>query len=222
MKKKVCIISSVLLVMCVLFSSCVNSNYNSRGNGTERGNKGNDKVEDVIIEKKDFSQYFETIELTTDNWKDYFEIVKEEKTSTQKDDFGEIIATTVTTTYVLSVKNRGQFIGDSMDVKIELNNVKDGSTNVYGCGDTLFSNIMEPIKEIYTIDDYVCTRIKGKLIFVMDIPQHYIQTNNKGNDFIEVYQVEGKDKQIVAGDALKTRYYKGSFDEGIDLNTYLK
>ena len=72
---------------------------------------------------------------------------------------------------------------------------------------------MEPIKEIYTIDDYVCTRIKGKLIFVMDIPTKYIKTDEKNREYFDVYIVEGDMKKIVAGAGLYTRYYKGTFND---------
>ena len=214
MKKNISILLSVLLISCVLVCGCSNDNWqggnNSQNNGTDIRNNSNS--EDTIIEKKDFIEYCEIVELTKENWKDYFEIATEEKTHTTKDDFGDIVSSTVETKYVLRVKDRGEFTGGFLDVAIELNNLKDGTLKIYkGNNGYEGSHSIGVVNETDTIDDFECTRIKGKLIFAMNVPKDYIYTDNKGREYFDVYKVEGKDKLGVAGDALYSRFYKGTF-----------
>lgn len=80
-------ILSLILVAFVLFNLCACSSSNT-----------NQKV-GFIITKEELAQYSEYIELTTENWSEYFEIVTVE--STQTDVFGEVTGTSISKIIVL-------------------------------------------------------------------------------------------------------------------------
>lgn len=183
MKKKIYAIISVVMIF-LLVGCAKNSNNNSSENDlhTEHHDTRQEtetKEDESIIYAEELLKHIVVIELTTENWKDYFEVVQEERDIV--DAFGE--KTGSETKWVLRAKDKGQFAGAFRgDLAIELKYLKTSETTTY----SYFENGMSlVVQEPHTIEDYECTRIKGEVVLVNDIPQKYIKTNDKGIEYIE-------------------------------------
>ena len=96
MKKRIILLMCLLLVVCNMFCACGNNNSksatnddnkndnvqnesvtNSQTNATQKENNDESKLD--IIEYEDYQNSFKTIELTTENWSEYFEVKDDEK-----------------------------------------------------------------------------------------------------------------------------------------------
>lgn len=82
MKKKI-----VLLLATVLSISLCACGGGESSSGSNAGTKAEESEKEVIITKEELETYSEYIELTTENWNEYIEIV--EKEVVEKDAFGE-------------------------------------------------------------------------------------------------------------------------------------
>ena len=78
------IISALLaLAFCISLCACGGSESNS---GNNADNNTEESGKEIVISKEELASYSEYIELTTENWSDYIEIVEE---IIEKDAFGE-------------------------------------------------------------------------------------------------------------------------------------
>ena len=200
MKKKLALLLATL--MCISLCACGGSETSSGDNTdtkTEIENESNqvevnqninsevqrETTEEgyTIISKKEFASYITKVELTTENWKEYMDIV--EKTIETKNKFGEVISTTTNTS--LTAKNALACYFD--DFAIELTIIESGET-IYS--ESLVGKIGVPILnnaktfkwEDYVIDDFVCERIIGDLYILKDIPNECISVDENGTEFI--------------------------------------
>lgn len=167
------------------------------------------------LSKTEFTKYIQKVELTTENWKDYFEV--KEKTIEEKDQWGEI--TNIEIEKYINLKepyyDTGELIQTTMELQVNTNKVKEGYTtktitffNVNGeklDGCKKSQEILSGWDNI-SIEDIQCTRIKGTLYYLKDFAESNWQTDSKGKKFINI------------GDII---YYKNTFDYGKTSNMSL-
>ena len=73
MKKNILLLLAV--VLCVSLCACGGSESNS---GNNADNKTEESGKEIVISKEELATCSEYIELTTENWNDYIEIVEKE------------------------------------------------------------------------------------------------------------------------------------------------
>ena len=167
MKKKIVVLLSLVLVMCSLFCACGSDE-------TKKADTQNEEVKEVEQEEEtlkysDLSQYAEVVELTTENWKDYLEIAPPPADKQHL-------------TCVLQIKDLGQYAEDFYGANmIEFSNYKFADDDM---GTTPF--IWCDTEKVYNIDELECIKIYGKIILLKDVPQEMVQTDENGNEYIEV------------------------------------
>lgn len=119
----------------------------------------------------------EVVELTTENWKDYFKVDTHTYERVQYDAFGEIISSSIKTDYILcaSYERYHQYA----NVIIELKNISTGALTVYELGvEPCISESFLYVYEDFNINDYECIRIQGSVHFI-DLPEEVISKNNQ-------------------------------------------
>lgn len=123
---------------------------------------------DIDVAK--LQEFIEIVELTVDNWQEHFRVYhytysyQEEKV--ERDDFGEVVSTE---TITHSGEGDAFGAGNAMyhwydDVVIELKHKETGELSVYKFGPHESSNDMV-LEESLNLDNYECTRIKGKIFY---------------------------------------------------------
>ena len=171
-------IISLMLVAFVLFNlcSCSSSNTNQRAG---------------FITKTELAQYSEYIELTTENWTEYFEIVTQE--STQTDVFGEETGTSVIELIVLK---DGCYISEDNAIRLtyNVNYMADGIPREW-TDDIVFENGMPFAEEDKSlrgtslhsskVGDVTCEKIKGTIL-KLSIPEERWVVDEEGRKYIEV------------------------------------
>lgn len=157
------------------------------------------------LSKTEFTKYIQKVELTTENWKDYFEVI--EKTREEKDQWGEIKNTTKD--IYLQLKEPYYDTGELMDTTIELKVNEDkierfengsfvvGTTKTieFQTGDGSSSNGGK--QSIFSLSgwgdvttkDMQCTRIKGTLYYLKDFAESNWQTDSQGKKFVNVENI---------------------------------
>lgn len=161
MKNK--LILTLAAVLCVSLCACGASSENQSGNKVNKSSVLVEKDNMVCIKREKFSELLERIELTTENWKDYVHFYSCDEEVVHKDAFGEIISTETITHYCIGAGN--QRYHQFQDAIIELKNKETGELTIYNLG---YDNTCE-VPEDFNLDNYDCTRAKGRLYFV-DIP----------------------------------------------------
>lgn len=194
MKKRLIVILATL--MCISLCACggESTSGNNTNVETETNSENSTDTKDensefqretteegyVIISKEEFASYITKVELTTENWKEYIDIV--EKTNVQKNKFGDVISTTTKTG--LSAKNAQAYYFN--DFALELTIIESGET-IY-CEDLvgkIGSNTPPLFKwEDYVIDDFTCNRIIGSVYVLKGIPSECISVDESGTEFI--------------------------------------
>lgn len=166
------------------------------------------KQEIKEISKEEFRKYIKQIDITTDNWKDYFEI--EYKTLEDKDAFGEVIGTQKLIIFKLNNKYYG--IGELIDTALEIEYPLEKANPEYTLRDIINKTALSinngsnsatmgvpnwiKKNENITIDDIKCTRAKGTLYYLDNIPSEYwniMQGSSIAGKTEEYIRVEGKD-----------------------------
>ena len=234
MKKKVRIIFSVLLIFSVLVCGCSNNNsqggnnsnnQSSGSNSQESGSNAESEIvtidDNVYLDGESFPNHIKTIEMTKENWKDYLELVREEKTDTHTDAFGEVISTNNYACYYLKIKDIGQFTCGLSSALIEFTDIQSGEVLYFRESVPYYSFSLSSeagiliekqynTDETRTIDDFECMRIKGEIIFIMDIPQEVLRIDDRGREFFFVRcEVNGRDENW------RFDNYRNKKDEGI-------
>lgn len=174
-------------VMCLSLVACVseetpntNDNNETMGNNSATngtvGDTGNNNTETgdnttenpVLLYDSNGKAYFnkkvlpdlvETIELTTENWREYIKAYSYNIEKVEKDAFGEVVSTQIETQYMLGAGNERYHLFDG--VVIELKNKETGELTSYE-----FYNYGYRMSADFNLDNYECTRIQGNLYFL--------------------------------------------------------
>lgn len=177
----------LVAVMCLSLVACgggetsnTNDNNetlgnNSATNGTvdDTGNNntetGDNTTENPVLlydgsgkawfNKKVLPDLVETIELTTENWREYIKAYSYNIEKVEKDPFGEVVSTQIITRYMLGAGNERYHFFNG--VAIELKNKETGELTIYELDDIGYS-----IAADFNLDNYECTRIQGNLYFL--------------------------------------------------------
>ncbi len=184
----------VALLVGVMSFSFVACGGKDSQQGTEQTDKNNNNKFEretteegyVVISKKEFASYITKVELTTENWKEYLEIVelKEE----ERNGFGEVVNSE--TSIECTAKN---VIGCYFDdVAIDFNVIETGE-KVYCEGQ--FHRVITPNDyndswEGYTVDDFACEKIVGTLLMFKGVPDECLASYEDGGKFICVGSAE--------------------------------
>lgn len=155
MKKRILLLLAAMLCACLCACG---------GSTSVNGNNVLTEREGVVCIKRDkFSEILEKVELTTENWKDYIKFYSYDEEIVHKDEFGEITSSEIVTHYCLGAGNERyhQF----QETVLELKNKETGELTIYNFD---HENTYD-VSEDFNLDNYECTRIKGRLYFV-DIP----------------------------------------------------
>ena len=142
------------------------------------------------INAERFPELVETVELTTENWRDYigFEFISYQYET--KNAFGEV---TETTTYtgrhtVVKTDKYYQIIGtEENPAAIELQHRTTGNVKMLALegADFLYTSAVQNAGDSYfeenNLDNYDCLRIQGTL-YIVDIPQEVL--TDSGDDFV--------------------------------------
>ena len=142
------------------------------------------------INAERFPELVETVELTTENWRDYIDFAFFTYHDETKNAFGEVIETTAYTSRHIIVKTDKyyQIVGtEEKPAAIELQHRTTGKSEILALEGTDFlytfsySNVGESYFEENKMDNYDCLRIQGTL-YIVDIPQEVLI--DSGDDFV--------------------------------------
>lgn len=171
---------SLMLVIFVLFNLCACNSTNS-----------SEKV--GFITKTELAQYSEYIELTTENWSEYFEIVIHE--STQTDVFGEETGTSISKNIVLK---DGCYISKDNAIRLTYDTDDWYDDKLYkSTRDIVFAEDMAFVEGYKSLlrgmllpsnmvgVDVTCEKIKGTIL-KLSIPEERWVVDEDGAKYIEV------------------------------------
>ncbi len=123
------------------------------------------------INIKKLPDILEIVELTTDNWKEYIKTYSYSIETVEKNAFDEVISTETTTYYQLGAGSERYHCFE--DVAIELKNITTGDLIIYEFDEAGEDDIPED----FNLNNYECTRIMGKLVFV-NLPQESLYSES--------------------------------------------
>jgi len=118
-----------------------------------------------------FGECLTVVSLTIDNWREYIDVLTYNEEFVRKDEFGEVISSGIATNRVLGVKTNKYYYFENC--LIELKNVKTQATTIYSFLGKGLEGWGNKMSEDFNLNDYECTRIKGKIYFV-DLPKEVI------------------------------------------------
>ena len=171
MKKALSLI--LALVMCLSLCACGDSadtpSTTDDNNNTDVSLIIYDKKGTPCLNARKIDEFVETIELTTDNWREYIKVYSYEVEKVKKDAFGEIVSTETITYNQLGAGNEQQHCFE--DVVIELKDKATGEMITY-----VFDYAGHIIKKEFNLDNYECIRIKGYLHFI-NFPEGTLSTS---------------------------------------------
>ena len=168
-----------------------------------------DKQTDTVekeISTEEFRKYIKQINITTENWKDYFEL--EEETQEEKNAFGDIISSQRLITFKLNDNYYEN--ADTTDIALEIEipeekalDYKQNKTTIqlFAGRNEISITTQGLIKdnENITINDIKCTRAVGTIYYLDNIPDEYWNIENG-------MTVGGKTEEYINVDG--TKYYK--------------
>ena len=152
----------LVLVMCLSLCACgdsANTPGTTGDNNTDASLIIYNKKGTPYLNARKIAEFIETIELTTDNWKEYIKVYSYEEEKVVKDAFGEIVSTETITHNQLGAGNERQHCFE--DVVIELKEKATGEMITY-----VFDYAGHTVEKEFNLDNYECTRIKGCLHFI--------------------------------------------------------
>ncbi len=120
-------------------------------------------------------EHIDRVELTTDNWRDYIKVYQYDVEVVEKDAFGEVTNTEVSTVIRLGY---GIEQYHYLDAIIELQHKETGEITIYGPASHQGKSFI--LDSSIDLDEYECTRIKGYLYF-FDFTEEVIE------EVIDVY-----------------------------------
>lgn len=185
--KKEMIKQQIIFILCIVVIGIViftinrpkQNNYKNNNN-TSSYSQDNKQVKG--ISKEEFKKYIKQVDITTENWKDYFEVTEETKES--KNSFGDVTATDSYITFKLNDKYYD--IGELYNTSLEIEIPKEKAPNIAGkihnkrildfynkkatlSKPELFGND----KETITLNEIKCIRATGILYYLDNIPKEY-------------------------------------------------
>lgn len=105
-------------------------------------------------------EHIDRVELTTDNWRDYIKVYQYDVEVVEKDAFGEVTNTEVSTVIRLGYGTEQYHY---LDAIIELQHKETGEITIYGPASHQGKSFI--LDSSINLDEYECTRIKGYLYF---------------------------------------------------------
>ena len=137
------------------------------------------------INAERFPELVETVELTTENWRDYIDFKFSTYYDETKNAFGEVIETTAHTSQHIIVKTDKyyQIVGtEEKPAAIELQHRTTGEVKMLALeGIEFLFSIGEGYFKDNNLDNYDCLRIQGTL-YIVDIPQEVLI--DSGDDYV--------------------------------------
>jgi len=173
MKKRIFSLLLVAIMACFICACGGSDNTNSQ--------EGSKKV---VLSNEEFESYCEYIELTTENWNNYIEVVEEERIL--KDVFGEEVERE---THISIRLKENCYISRDNAIRLTY-------TSVYGyvsTEDFIFAGSVGRAWGISGIDmeqEYVCEKIKGKICKV-SVPEDKWNIDEYGNKYFCVQVSKG-------------------------------
>lgn len=120
----------------------------------------------VYIDVEQFTDLWEVVELTTENWRDYIKVYSFDREKVETDTFGDVVSRETETITVLGAGNERYHYFKG--VAVELKDKETGELTTYE-----FYGFGKELGEPLDLERYDCTRIKGQLIFV-ELPEEAI------------------------------------------------
>lgn len=208
MKKRLIVILATL--MCISLCACGGNESTSGEIGTENQTTQNETTENtedgkpiegedytigedgtIGISKKYCAENMTLVEITTENWKEYFQVVEE--TTKSIDSFGElqVITKTVAKPYL-----EGKYVYGFYNHNNPESRGAFEFTDTYGYTYPHI-NLYSGDKLVYTIDDFELTKVSATLM-LLNIPDElwnidengieYVLIGNPNNPFLSTYQ----------------------------------
>ena len=154
-----------------------------------------DNKQEKRISKEEFTKYIKQVDITTENWKDYFEITEE--TKEYKNNFGDITETVSDIIFKLNDKyyDVGELYNTSLEIEIPKDKALNIAGEIYNKRIIEFNNKSKSLviskpgflkndKETITLDEIKCIRATGILYYLDNIPKEYW---NIADDTIDEY-----------------------------------
>ena len=187
MKNKNVIIGISVVIIVILLGIIIKQNKDiaeiKKSIGIEDvEEKQDNNSKSKVMTKAEFVKYIEKVELTTENWKDYFEITEE--TEETKNNFGEV---TNTLSYIIFKLNNkyydmGELYNTSLEIEIPKEKAPSIGGEIYNKRIIDFNNKKATLlkielfgndKETITLDEIKCIRATGILYYLDNIPKEY-------------------------------------------------
>lgn len=200
----------IFIMMAILTVIIIKQEQDIKHIKREIGIEDTEKQEEANeISKTDFIKYIKQIDITTDNWKDFFEV--EESKEDERNAFNDIVDTQRYITFKLN--NNYYDIGELENVALEVevskekadvaNQTFNNSKTIqfYEGNNKMKQSALNWIKadKSVTIDDFKCTRATGTLYYLDNIPDKYWNIE-------EGMTVGEKNEQYINVEG--TKYYK--------------
>lgn len=180
--------------MCLSLVACANSNTKINTGATKNPSKidtgstensaeidSTSTENPVLLYDTNGTAYFnrkvlpdlvETVELTTENWREYIKAYSYNIEEVEKDPFGEVTSTQIITRSILGAGNERYHFFDG--VAIELKSKETGELTIYEFN---YNGYEYGTSADFNLDDYECTRIQGNLYF-LNFPDEIFSVSN--------------------------------------------
>lgn len=220
MKKSNIVIGILIVIIIIQFGIIIKQQHKDNGSIVKSIEK-NEKS----ISKEEFKKYIKKVDITTENWKDYF--VLERNIHEEKNSFGDIVSTA--NYFIFKLNNSyydiAEFNGISLEVEIPKEKALNLGGEIYNTKIIDFYNSAKQSNEIYdgaliknadvilTIDDFKCIRAKGSLYYLDNIPSEFWNVNEdslingKPRECIKV------DDEFYYNDGSNTKTLKDYYEE---------
>ncbi len=202
------------LVLCLSLCACKKDDGGIENPGQQIGSSGQQQDENnseievpLVVQQGGGSKYIntvrlheivETIQLTTENWKDYIRVYSYsfDVVEAERDAFGEVVSTKTTTVTRCQIGADNTRYHCFEGVAIELKNKSTNEVISYP-----FSYDGHELEEAIDLSQYECTRIQGVLYFV-DLPEEVIiQVEYNENRYFDMgpVMIDGSTGEMMSG-----------------------
>lgn len=162
--------------MCISFCSC-------GGAGDSDGDK---RPKEIVLKQTELAQYCEYTELTTENWKEFFEIKTEEITYT--DAFGE---ETDTDTWVGLYLKDDYYISEDNALRLSYKWTNYSGELTDLTDDRVFGDFCDRRVSLTYVpeSDITCVKIKGTVL-KLTVPEDKWSIDEEGNKYLAVNYIQ--------------------------------
>lgn len=182
------IIPVIVAIVIIVVSSVIIIKKQKDINVMKENNSMSDKNEITVeqdgtttISLEEFLNHIKKVDITTKNWKEYFEF--EQTTEETKDPFGEV--TGLQTHNVIKVKDNNLSYSSYAVLEIEIPKGKaiyDTKQIAYLENGNSYKFFDNYINGTITTDEITCTKAKGS-VFYLDLPDNYWNLNKENNTY---------------------------------------